>query len=187
MKVSIRVLLLCFCFTIAGCHHGKLLHTAQGGEIAVSSLKGKWVVINYWSTWSESAKNELTEMNQVSRQFPSNVVFLSHNYLLLPHQSLSQTVNELNIDIPVVKESLSEIYDLPRVTHLPVLYIISPNGVLVDIIQGGRSKREIIDLLSRLIHVQHRAPVVVKPHALKKSAISVNHTEHHPLSSAQMV
>ena len=110
--------------------------------------------------------------------------------MLLPHQSLSQTVNELNIDIPVVKESLSEIYDLPRVTHLPVLYIISPRGVLVDTIQGGRSKREIIGLLSRLMHVQHRASnasVVVKPHALKKSAISVNHTEHHPLSSAQMV
>ena len=51
---------------IAGYAHSSniILKDVTGHSIPFDSLKGKWVVINYWASWCQPCVNEIKDLNR---------------------------------------------------------------------------------------------------------------------------
>ncbi len=52
------------------------LELVGGGDINISELRGKTVVINFWGTWCGPCKAELPHFNELAAEYKEDVVFL---------------------------------------------------------------------------------------------------------------
>jgi thiol-disulfide isomerase/thioredoxin len=62
--LKLLLVLLCSIFMLSCTEKGSVLHDTKGNEIPLSTLKGKWVIINYWADWCESCTKEIPELNR---------------------------------------------------------------------------------------------------------------------------
>ena len=138
-------------FFLGSCSHSPSIQSVQGQDISMQSLKGRWILLNYWSSWSESSLAETKQFDLLSKDLSGVATSLSHNYLLLPHESLSHVVAKLKLQAPVIKQSLHDYFHLPPVKKIPVTYIINPRGKLVEVISGVHSEQQIKNKLMFLI------------------------------------
>ena len=65
--MRLQTLFLTTAILLASFHNAQsetVLHNLQGEDIAFSSLKGKWVFINYWASWCQPCIDEIAELNR---------------------------------------------------------------------------------------------------------------------------
>ncbi|NCZ83257.1 MAG: TlpA family protein disulfide reductase [Betaproteobacteria bacterium] len=45
------------------------LETADGAQLALESLRGQVIVVNFWATWCPPCVDEMPELNDLQREF----------------------------------------------------------------------------------------------------------------------
>lgn len=101
------------------------------GEIALASLRGKPVVINFWASWCEPCKGEAKMLEQAFNQYRSQgVVFLGVDY----HDVASDARTFLShhgITYPTVQDGSGMVGDKYGLTGVPETYFVDRTGKLV--------------------------------------------------------
>ena len=140
------------CFFILSCSKpDTLLHDAAGNTIKLSSLKGKWVIINFWASWCDSCIAEVPELNHFyQHNTKDNIVLLGTNYDQLMNADLQSAINKLQINYPVLIEDPNQIWQLGETSVLPTSYIINPAGSLAIKIMGPVTAEDLSHILAQL-------------------------------------
>lgn len=140
------------CFFILSCSkQGTLLHDAAGNTIKLSSLKDKWVVINFWASWCDSCAAEVPQLNYFyQHNTKDNIVLLGANYDQLMNADLQSAINKLQINYPVLIEDPNQIWQLGETSVLPTSYIINPVGQLAKKIIGPVTAEDLSRILAQL-------------------------------------
>ncbi len=134
-------LLLNFFFLPTLTHAEALLRDSQGNEIVFSSLKGKWVYINYWASWCPTCLEEIPEFNLFYEQQKKNTVALyAVNFDGLPQTQQQALIKRFNIRYPSLIEDPSTELRLGDIRGIPVTFIFNPDGQLVKTLYGGQTK-----------------------------------------------
>ena len=117
-----------------------LLKDINGQTITFSSLKGKWVLINYWASWCKSCVDEIPELNLFYQKHKNDPVALfAVNYDALPLYKQKRLINELQIKYPSLSTDPAMALGLGDILGVPVTFIINPQGKLIDRLYGGQS------------------------------------------------
>jgi thiol-disulfide isomerase/thioredoxin len=116
------------------------LQTIQGDKIAFSSLKGKWVFINYWASWCHICLDEIPELNRFYRQNKDHVALFAVNYDNVSLQEQMKITHHLSY--PSLKDP-SQLLDLGDVEALPVTFVFNPEGKLHNTLYGGQTYKEL--------------------------------------------
>ena len=78
-----------------------LLKDTLGNTIPFSSLKGKWVLINYWAGWCKTCIDEIPELNRFYQKHEQDsVVLFAVNYDGLPVHQQKKLIQKFNIQYP---------------------------------------------------------------------------------------
>lgn len=104
------------------------LQALDGSEVDLASLRGKPVVINFWSTWCGPCKVEHDILQIGSQKFP-NVQFLGVVYQDTPEATRNYLASRRNY-YPQLLDPDSEIAMDYGVAGVPETYIIAPNGTI---------------------------------------------------------
>jgi peroxiredoxin len=133
------------CVAVINCsQQGSVLHDAKGNSIQVSSLKGKWVIINYWAAWCESCVKEIPELNHFyQHNQDKNIVLYGVNYDHMPMSDLELAMHKTQIAFPVILDDPAQTWKLDSIDALPVTFIIDPKGHVVKKILGGNTEKSL--------------------------------------------
>ncbi|KTC91503.1 TlpA family protein disulfide reductase [Fluoribacter dumoffii] len=116
-----------------------LLKDTLGNTIPFSSLKGKWVLINYWAGWCKTCIDEIPELNRFYEKHEKDpVVLFAVNYDGLPLHKQKKLIQKFNIRYPSLATDPAFALGLGDIIGVPVTFVINPQGELANTLYGGQ-------------------------------------------------
>ncbi len=130
-----------------------VLSSVQGGEIRFSEMQGRWVVIDFWTSWSGASAKMVPVLEEIRKQYGSkDFIFLSINV-----QESTAVVEDFlakhKLSAQVALDPNGSFAEKLKVTILPQVVVVGPSGKVDSVFSGvGRAiTRKIIDLLEQRI------------------------------------
>lgn len=127
-----------------------------GGELTLSSLRGRVVIIDFWATWCPPCRAELPWLLQLARRYESRgVVFVAMNQDEGPQRALAtKFASELQgVDrfITLGGPTLAGPY---RVDGLPTMYVIDVQGRVFASAEGWLTEEAVVGVLDQALKVR---------------------------------
>jgi peroxiredoxin len=115
------------------------LNDLNGGKVALSELKGKVVILNFWATFCGPCKEEMPSLNNLFLSFKKDgliVLAVSTDDSEKPVQSF---IKAKAIAFPVMIDKDQQVFfDRYAILGLPTTFIIDRDGIIREKILGDR-------------------------------------------------
>jgi cytochrome c biogenesis protein CcmG, thiol:disulfide interchange protein DsbE len=115
------------------------LQTLNGQPIRLSSLRGKWVLLNFWATWCGPCRREMPTFQKLLNggfgNYQDKITVLAVNRVETP-EKIKSFLNELGLNVPVALDTDAAVNNLYGVLNLPVTMVVDPQGVIFDEVYG---------------------------------------------------
>ena len=108
------------------------------GALDLQSLRGQWVVINYWAQWCKPCIKEIPELNELDREF-TGVTVLGVNYDGATGEELVAQIDKLGVSFTTLAEDPAAVLGVPRPVVLPTTLILGPDGQLRETLVGPQT------------------------------------------------
>jgi thiol-disulfide isomerase/thioredoxin len=131
-QLLIAVLLL----TLVAC--GSNNAPPENSAPTLSSLRGQWVVINYWAKWCKPCIKEIPELNELDRKY-SQITVLGVNYDGATGEELATQLTDLGVEFAMLAEDPAADLNLPRPVVLPTTIILDPEGNVSQTLIGPQT------------------------------------------------
>jgi thiol-disulfide isomerase/thioredoxin len=118
---------LALCVTLAGCGAADLGPDQHGQVVSPESLKGQWLVINYWAEWCAPCRKEIPELNALTERI-DNVRVLGVNFDGLQGEALLRAADGMGIGFTVLANNPAEHFGLEPSGVLPATYLVDERG-----------------------------------------------------------
>ncbi len=129
------------------------LETYDGSLVSLDDLKGRVVLINFWSSWCDPCDQEAPEIESAWQYFKTDdrVAFVGIAYADT-QSGARQFIEDHQITFPNGADLGSEISDAYRVRAVPESFLIDPQGNLASIKFGPfESEEEIISRIEDIL------------------------------------
>ncbi|PJE80703.1 Thiol-disulfide oxidoreductase ResA [invertebrate metagenome] len=110
----------------------------QQADITLTDAGGRWLVVNIWADWCTPCREEIPELNALSRAGNIRVVGMDYDGSI--GSSLTAKIDELGIEFPVVDKGFLSRFKRDKPSVLPVTYIISPRGQWIETRIGPQTR-----------------------------------------------
>lgn len=115
------------------------LDLLTGDQVALSELRGKVVVVNFWATWCLPCRVETPALEKAYEQYKdSGLVILGVN--LTNQDSISEVeafVQEFALTYPVLLDRDGAVSYLYQIQGLPTTFFINREGIIRTVLVGG--------------------------------------------------
>ena len=133
---------------------------------SLTQLKGKVVVLDVWATWCQPCRKSLPALNAVYRQFKndSHVWIGSINQESIHPNRLKAFMKANHFDFPVIRDPRGRLSNQLKVSALPTLVVIDPQGK-IDHVQVGlptANRFKLIQHLTQLINQAKQKKTLLK-------------------------
>ncbi len=129
-----------FCLTISSFSYSSvLLKDIKGQAIPFASLKGKWVLINYWASWCQPCLDEIRELNHFYEKNNDKVALFAVNFDLLPLPSQIALIRKFKINYPSLQSDPAKALGLGDIQGVPATFVFNPKGKLQTTLYGAQS------------------------------------------------
>jgi thiol-disulfide isomerase/thioredoxin len=124
-----------------------VLATATGESIEWASLRGDWVLVNYWAEWCKPCLEEIPELNDVDAH--EGVTVLAVNFDGVSGQELVDLGERMGIGFTMLADNPAPAlgWDMPQ--GLPATFVIAPDGELRDTLMGAQTEADLMALMKR--------------------------------------
>jgi len=122
-------------------------------EIALESLRGKIVVLNFWASWCVTCKDEAVELEEAWRHYQpgGEVVFVGVDYVDTEPEARGY-LETYDITYPNGPDMGTKISQAFRIQGVPETYFLDRNGVVQHVQLGPfRSTEQIIAQIDLLL------------------------------------
>lgn len=129
-RLVLGAFLLCIALPVASREPLEVsLPDLNGDMHPLDQYRGKWVVVNYWSTACFPCLEEIPELNEFhERHKGRDAVVVGVNHEQIPLSGLRQFISTASINYPVLRSDPSADTPFGVVQMLPTTFIISPDG-----------------------------------------------------------
>ena len=124
-----------------------------GGELTLSSLRGRVVIIDFWATWCPPCRAELPWLLKLAHRYePRGAVFVAMNQDDGPQRALAtQFASELpGIDRFITLGGASFVGPY-RVDGLPTMYVIDAQGRVFASAEGRLTEDAVVAVLEQAL------------------------------------
>ena len=120
------------------------LENIAGGQLQLSSLKGKAVIIDFWDTWCPPCREALPSLEAVSKKYADDLVVVGVAFNREGIEKVRQYVSSNNLTFPMVvaDKEYKVAKDFGGVQSIPTTFVLDRNGVITDVWVGGHSQAE---------------------------------------------
>lgn len=110
----------------------------DGKSYALSSLRGKVVIVNFWATWCPPCRAEMPSMEQLHRELADEgLVMLAINIEKDGRQTVPKFLTGNPHSFPILIDEKEEVQKLYGVNKFPESFVIRKNGVIDDKVIGA--------------------------------------------------
>jgi thiol-disulfide isomerase/thioredoxin len=112
------------------------LQRLHGGELKLSELRGKWVVLNYWATWCAPCRKEIPELSALN-ETRDDIIVLGLAFEDIDIENFVEFLEKFHPSYPMF---LVDVYSPPAPFGapkvLPTTIILDPDGYPVKTFLG---------------------------------------------------
>jgi len=131
------------------------LEKLNGGNLKLSDLRGKAVLLNFWATWCGPCKIETPWLVEMQNQYGNQglqVIGVAMDDS--GKDEISKFAKDMGVNYPVLlgKEAVGDEYG--GVPALPESFFIGRDGKIVDRIIGLKGKAEIEDAIKKALNTE---------------------------------
>jgi peroxiredoxin len=110
-----------------------------GGQVTLSELRGKVVVVNLWASWCPPCRAEMPAIEKVYRSYADlGLVVLGVNTTYQDSESAAQAfVNEYSLTFPIPLDRDGSVSQRYALSGLPTTFFIDRKGIIRSVIVGG--------------------------------------------------
>src|SRR3989304_378978 len=113
-----------------------LLPTLDGGELRLSDLRGKAVIVNLWATWCTPCRKEMPQfVAAYDRYKDEGLEIVAVNVQGSP-SIIRPFAADFGLKFPWVLGQRGSVSDSYRLIGLPMTYFIDREGVILSVFQG---------------------------------------------------
>jgi len=119
-----------------------------GGEVNLSDLRGKIVMVNFWATWCPPCKAEMPSMERLYSRFKNNgFELLAVNAEVDGLEVLPEFLQKHKHTFPVPVDTEGEVQAAYGVFRFPESFVVGRDGIILEHVIGGRdwSDRQTIE------------------------------------------
>ena len=130
------------------------LQDLQGETVRLSDLRGKTVIVNFWTTWCPPCMEEIPDLeefyNEYIRDHP-NVVLLGVNLTKEDHgeEAVKNFAKANLMTYPILLDPEGETQKLYGILSIPTTFIVDKNGKIKQKIMGPVTKERLIEEVER--------------------------------------
>ena len=96
-----------------------------------SDYRGKWVIVNYWSTYCGPCIAEIPALRRVAHYYKGKVAVLGMDAGETPDHEMRNFIRQRKINYTVVPTQDSSMFALGLIYGVPTTFIVSPQGKIV--------------------------------------------------------
>lgn len=114
------------------------LAVAGGQPLDWASLRGDWVLVNYWAEWCKPCLEEIPELNAVNAR--EGVTVLAVNFDGVAGVKLLELGQRMGIEFAMLADNPAPAlgWDMPQ--GLPATFLVDPDGKLRDTLLGAQTE-----------------------------------------------
>ncbi|MBI4285053.1 MAG: TlpA family protein disulfide reductase [Chloroflexi bacterium] len=122
-----------------------------GGNLTLSSLRGKPVVVNFWASWCPPCREEAPILEAVWRRYKGKGVTFIGVDIQDREADARAYIKEFNITYPNGPDSGGRITIDYGVSGIPVTFFINQEGVIVSRWVGAINERVLVSRIEDLL------------------------------------
>ena len=113
-----------------------LLASLDGGELRLSDLRGKGVIVNFWATWCAPCRKEMPQFVAAYDRYRDEGLEVVAVNVQESASIIRPFADDFGMRFPVVLDKLGSVSDAYRLAGLPMTYFIDREGVIRSVFQG---------------------------------------------------
>jgi thiol-disulfide isomerase/thioredoxin len=116
----------------------------------LQDMLGRPVVLNFWASWCTECHIEAELLEQLSREYGDEVLFLGIAYVDTPTKAM-EYLRYYDITYPNAPDLQGRISSTYDITGVPETFIIAPDGTIADVIIGPINEQRVRQMLEQLL------------------------------------
>jgi len=108
-----------------------------GGSAALSSYRGKVVILNFWATWCPPCRAEMPSMETLYQRFNAQGLEILAVDIGESASTVQQFVRSAAYTFPVLLDSANRVSSIYGIKAIPTTYIIDREGKRIGRVIGG--------------------------------------------------
>lgn len=118
------------------------LNKINGGQLQLSSLRGKIVLVDFWDTWCPPCRKALPHLQELSETYSDDVVVVG---VALGKEGAEKVRtytkdNGLTFEMVLFNNDMKLVADFGGVEAIPTTFLIDADGIIREKWEGGLSK-----------------------------------------------
>lgn len=105
------------------------LRDLNGNTIALSDLRGKPVLVNFWATWCAPCRLEMPYIQARYEQYGGDLIVLAVDFDE-PQETVQAFVDELGLTFDVVLDPGAQVQEQYEIRAYPTSYFVDGQGVI---------------------------------------------------------
>ena len=129
------------------------LTTLDGKQLTLSELRGRFIVLNFWTSWCIPCEEEQVVLTRLQQEYQAeNLVVLSVNAIEEDiFSDVQRAAQDRGIKFPIMLDQDSIVKESYRVLFFPTSIFIDQNGVIKEILLGSKPEVEFKQKVENLI------------------------------------
>ena len=129
------------------------LQTMDGQSVSLADLRGRPVLINYWTSWCIPCKEELPALERIYRDYQDRgLVILSINAIDQDtFADAQQSIQQYGMSYPVLLDQGEIVWKAYEVMFFPTSFLVDSNGIIREIILGSATEESFRGKIDQLI------------------------------------
>lgn len=107
--------------------------------VQLSDYRGKGVMLNFWGTWCKPCEEEMPYMQALYPEYKERGLEIIAVNLDATEFVVDKFIDRYDLTFPVPHDTKDQVRDLYKVGPLPSTFFISPEGEIVEVVEGGLS------------------------------------------------
>ena len=125
------------------------LTTVTGESFALSELRGKPVVLNFWATWCPPCRAELPELQAASQRYAGQLDIIGVNQAE-PAEGVAAFAQQFGLTFPIPLDANADTSRRYAVRSLPTTFFVDRAGVIRHIQSGPLTEATLAQALQKV-------------------------------------
>jgi thiol-disulfide isomerase/thioredoxin len=121
----------------------------EGKPIALSSFKGKTVLLDFWTTWCPPCRADAPALEKLNRKYGEHELVIIGISVSEERSIVEQYLKQHPHSYPVVLTTENELPPAYQVGEFPTYMVIGPDGTLTSAVDGDQGFAELRKLLKK--------------------------------------
>jgi len=109
-----------------------LVRAIDGSVVSTAEWHGKVVLLNFWATWCPPCRDEIPELVDLAARYKDHLVVVGISLDDADEGEVGRFAKDFGINYPIVMASREILAEYGGVPALPTLFVVSPDGKVVQ-------------------------------------------------------